>query len=183
MRKYVSFIFLLGIHAATDLLNIGDSDTISFMAEQKHPLSQQEFDAIYGKVPRLTVEAVIRTAAGLVMTKIPGGVAKGQWNVPGGTVRFGEHLPDAVRRVAEGELGVSVDVGSLLGYVEYPELFASGYRGWPVGLAFECTITEGNLTVSDQGEAVQCFTEIPANTIPEQADFLGKYIANHPFSD
>ena len=183
MRKYVSFILSLpNVPVITNLLYLEKSDTIFFMAEQKHPLSQQEFDAIYGKVPRLTVEAVIRTAAGLVMTKIPGGVAQGQWNVPGGTVRFGEHLPDAVKRVAEGELGVSVEVGSLLGYIEYPELFASGYRGWPVGLAFECTITEGDLTVSDHGEAVRCFTEIPANTIPEQATFLGAYIANHPFS-
>jgi ADP-ribose pyrophosphatase YjhB (NUDIX family) len=147
----------------------------------EHHIPKPEFDEIYSKVPRLTVEAVIRTDAGLVMTKIPGGVAKGQWNVPGGTVRFKERLLDAVKRVAMSELGVDVAVGSLLGYIEYPSLNQAGYRGWPVGFAFECTITNGELTVSDRGEEVRCFTAVPDNTIPEQAEFLERYIVNRPF--
>jgi ADP-ribose pyrophosphatase YjhB (NUDIX family) len=151
------------------------------MSEQKHPLSQAEFDNIYGKVPRLTVEVVIRTANGIVMTKIPAGVAKGQWNVPGGTVRFKEPLSEAVQRVAKGELGVEVTVGSLLGYIEYPHLYESGYHGWPVGLAFEATIENGELTTSDHGEDVQCFTAVPENTISEQATFLAAYLRNRPF--
>jgi len=150
------------------------------MAEQKHPLSQAEFDEIYGKVPRLTVEVVIRTTDGIVMTEIPSGVARGQWNVPGGTVRFAESLPAAAKRVAASELGVRVHVGALLGYIEYPKLLRAGYRGWPVGLAFECTIVAGSVTVNDHGGVVQCFTEVPENTIPEQAAFLTQYLARHP---
>lgn len=149
------------------------------MSTQKHPLSQQEFDEIYGKIPRLTVEVVIRTPRGVVMTKIPGGIKKGQWNVPGGTVRFKEPLTEAVKRVAKGELGVDVTVGPLLGYIEYPHLNASGYHGWPVGMAFEATIAHGELSTSDHGEEVQCFTEVPENTITEQAEFLKGYLATH----
>jgi len=115
------------------------------------------------------------------MTKIPSGVAKGQWNVPGGTVRFEEHLADAVKRVAQSELGVVVTVGPLLGYIEYPQLNESGYNGWPVGLAFEVTIATGQLTVNDHGEEVRCFAQVPDNTIPEQADFLQEYLARQPF--
>lgn len=152
-----------------------------FMSEQKHPLTQEEFDNIYAKVPRLTVEAVIRTAGGIVLTKIPGGVAKGQWNVPGGTVRFKETLPDAVKRVAKGELGVDVSVGRLLGYIEYPKLNDSGYEGWPVGMAFEAAIIEGELTKSDHGEEVRCFKEVPDNTIAEQAEFLERYLIDNPY--
>lgn len=155
---------------------------LAFMSEPKHPLSQQEFDTIYGKVPRLTVETVIRTAGGIVLTKIPGGVAKGQWNVPGGTVRFKESLRDAVKRVAEDELGVDVSVGRLLNYIEYPKLNESGYNGWPVGMAFEAMIVEGKLTVSDRGEEVQCFKEVPDNTIAEQAEFLERYLTDNPYT-
>ena len=44
-----------------------------FMKPQKHPLSKEEFDSIFAKVPRLTVEVVIKTDDGIVMTRIPQG--------------------------------------------------------------------------------------------------------------
>lgn len=43
------------------------------MKPQKHPLSKEEFDSIFAKVPRLTVEVVIKTDDGIVMTRIPQG--------------------------------------------------------------------------------------------------------------
>jgi len=144
---------------------------------QKHPLTQEEFDSIYGKVPRLTVEVAIRTDDGIVMTKIPKGPAKGQWNVPGGTVRFGETLVEAAKRVAQAELGVDVTIGENLGYIEYPELLAAGERGWPVGMVFDATINSGDLSKSDYGEPVQCFKEVPENTIPSQAKFFENYLS------
>ena len=39
------------------------------------------------------------------------GPCKGLWHLPGGTVRFGEPVVDAVRRVARDELGLTVRVG------------------------------------------------------------------------
>jgi len=143
---------------------------------QKHPLTQEEFDSIFGKVPRLTVEVVVHTEDGIVMTKIPKGPAKGQWNVPGGTVRFGEKLIDAAKRVAKSELGIDVTIGENLGYIEYPELLAAGERGWPVGMVFEATIVSGELTESNEGEVVDCFKRIPENTIPSQAQFFDNYL-------
>ena len=143
---------------------------------QKHPLSQEEFDSVYGKVPRLTVEVAICTNDGIVMTKIPKGPAKGQWNVPGGTVRFGEKLVHAAKRVAKAELGLDVTIGENLGYIEYPELLAAGERGWPVGMVFEATIDSGKLTESDYGEPVKCFKSVPDGTIPSQANFFKEYL-------
>ncbi len=152
-----------------------------FRSLRRDPLSKREFDALYGRVPRLTVEVVIRTKEGIVMTRIPHGVAKGQWNVPGGTVRFKEPLIEAVKRVAKGELGLDVSVGNLIGYIEYPHLYELGYRGWPVGLAFECTLVGGKLTVNDNGEEVRCFTAVPEDTIYEQALFLTSYLSKQKF--
>jgi ADP-ribose pyrophosphatase YjhB (NUDIX family) len=143
---------------------------------QKHPLTKEEFDLIFGKVPRLTVEVAILTDDGLVMTKIPKGPMKGRWNVPGGTVRFNEKLVDAAKRVAKAELDIDVAIGDNLGYIEYPELLASGERAWPVGMVFEATIISGELTRSDEGEAVECFKKVPENTIASQAHFFSNYL-------
>ncbi len=145
---------------------------------QKHPLTQEEFDLIYGKVPRLTVEVAVRTDDGLVMTKIPKGPMKGQWNVVGGTVRFGEKLVEAARRVAKSELGIDVAIGENLGYIEYPEILAAGERGWPVGMVFEATIISGELTKSDEGETVECFKRVPEGMIASQAHFFESYLKN-----
>ncbi len=143
---------------------------------QQHPLTQDEFDTIYGKVPRLTVEVVIQTESGIVMTKTPKGPAKGQWNVPGGTVRFGERLREAAKRVAKSELGIEIEIGMNLGYIEYPELLEAGERGWPVGIIFESRVIAGELTTSDYGEPIRCFKQVPENTIPSQAKFLSMYL-------
>ena len=54
----------------------------------KYPLTPAEFEAIYSRVPRLTVEAVVRQTDGLILTQIAQGVLRGQWNLPGGTIVF-----------------------------------------------------------------------------------------------
>ena len=135
-------------------------------------IPSDEFQAIYSMVPRLTVELVIRTDMGILLTRrsIPPQV--GKWHLPGGTVFFGESLPDAVRAVAKDELGVDVEVGKLLGYVEYPKQHAEGYNGWPVGIAFEVTLKDSEVSGGRQGEEVAFFAELPQEIIEEQKAFL-----------
>ena len=82
-------------------------------------LPQEEFDWIFSRVPRLTVELVIAsTARGVLLALRDRGPCKGLWHLPGGTVRFGERVVEAVRRVAQDELGLTVSVGQLLGYID-----------------------------------------------------------------
>ena len=146
----------------------------------EHPLSRAEFDAVYARVPRLTVEVVLRGDAGVVLTRRAIEPARGLWHLPGGTVHFGETVTAAVRRVARAELGVDVVVGELLGWIEYPGLHAAGYAGWPVGLAFAATLNgDGNgganggaPVAADQADAVGWFRSVPPDTLVEQADFL-----------
>lgn len=136
------------------------------------PLSAAEFEAIYRRVPRLTVELVIRDGAALLLSRRNIEPCKGQWHLPGGTVRFGESLPDAARRIARRELGVVVDVGRMLGYIEYPFMHAAGYFGWPVGIAFETRVVEGTPRGSAEGEEIRWFHSVPAGVIREQAEFI-----------
>ena len=70
------------------------------------PLPKDEFDRIFSKVPRLTVEVLITSEErGVLLALRDVDPCRGMWNLPGGTVRFGERLVDAVRRVAANELG------------------------------------------------------------------------------
>ncbi len=135
-------------------------------------LPKQEFLAIYRKVPRLCVEVVIVTPERGVLLKlrdIPPNV--GAWHIPGGTVMFGERLVDAVRRVARDELRLEVEVGELLGYIEYPSHYENGLDS-PVGLAFRSLVApEG---VADPRPGCEWFRRLPDGLYAEQREFLAR---------
>lgn len=146
------------------------------MRHKVHPLPKADFDAIYARVPRLTVEVLLELEGGLVLVRRDIEPCIGQWHIPGGTVHFGESLPAAVRRVALVELGVEVTPGALVGYIEYPRMHADGYPGWPVGIAFTATRVSGELSGSDMGAEVACFDAVPDDIIAEQGEFLRHWL-------
>lgn len=112
------------------------------------------------------------TKEGVVLAKRSIEPCIGMWHIPGGTVYFGETPEMAVERVAMDELGVKVSINKLLGVITYPKMHADGYFGWPLGVAYEVTITDGTIRGSYQGEEVALFTSTPEMIIAEQADFL-----------
>jgi ADP-ribose pyrophosphatase YjhB (NUDIX family) len=100
----------------------------------KEPLSQKEFTEIFHKVPRLTVEVIVLSPKGILLTKRQIEPCKGMWHIPGGTVRFGEHLTDAVHRKALDELSSDVIVDKFLGYIEYPSHYDEGLAAFNIAL-------------------------------------------------
>jgi ADP-ribose pyrophosphatase YjhB (NUDIX family) len=136
-------------------------------------LPKPEYDSIYSRVPRLCVEVVISTRAqGVLLTRrdIPPNL--GAWHIPGGTVLFAEPVVEAVKRVARDELALEVDVGDLLGYIEYPSHYENGLDS-PVGLAFSCSIAGGgDRTPTPAGGA--WFTRLPDGLYAEQREFLAR---------
>lgn len=134
-------------------------------------LPKQEFLAIYRRVPRLCVEVVMLEPGPGVLLKlrdIPPNV--GAWHIPGGTVLFGEPVAEAVKRVARDELGLEVEVGELLGYIEYPSHCENGLDS-PVGLAF-LTRPAGPPSGAELPEGCRWFSELPAGLYAEQREFL-----------
>ncbi len=131
------------------------------------PLPQEEFDAIFSRVPRLTVELVAHATRGVLLQLRQGGPCSGLWSLPGGTVRFGEPLRDAVSRVARDELGLEVIVREHLGFIEYPSHYESGLDS-PVGIAFAVEFQAG---AADPPHC-QWFTELPLSMHDEQRVFL-----------
>ena len=125
------------------------------------PLSEDEFLAIYSKVPRLTVDIVLRNAAGAVyLTKRAIPPCQGQWHLPGGTVRFGEALLGAVRRIALRELAIDVITATGLGYVEYPSHYRNGLDS-PVALVFEVIDYSGDPESNSEAAGGDWFTALP----------------------
>ncbi len=146
------------------------------MSEPDRPpgwLPKAEYDSIYGRVPRLCVEVVISVPErGVLLMRrdIPPNV--GLWHIPGGTVLFAEPLGNAVRRVAQDELGLEVAVGELLGFIEYPSHYLNGLDS-PVGLAFDCTIV-GMGVDGPAPDGGAWFSRLPPDLYVEQREFLAR---------
>lgn len=141
------------------------------------PLPQAEFDWIFSRVPRLTVEVVIASSdRGVLLALRDFGPCKGLWHLPGGTVRFGEPVTEAVKRVARDELGLTVGVGELLGYIEYPSHYDNGLDS-PVGLAFRAQPSIADMPY-ERHLPSECvwFTTLPENMHDEQREFLGRHL-------
>jgi ADP-ribose pyrophosphatase YjhB (NUDIX family) len=136
------------------------------------PLSEAEFRDIYARVARLTVEVVVQSAQGVLLTQRQSGPCAGLWHIPGGTVRFGESLAAAVKRVAATKLGLEISVGRFLGYIEYPSHYLNGSDS-PVGLAFLCRLEEDQPVPAAEWQ--RWFTALPDRMHSEQRDFLREH--------
>lgn len=142
------------------------------MIANNFPLSQEEFDSIYSKVPRLTVEIIVKNdKSEIFLTKRAVEPCKGQWHLPGGTVRFGELMTQAVKRIADRELNIIVTESINKGYIEYPSHFEQGLDS-PVGIVFEVIEFTDNLTINDEASNSGWFSEIPSNMHADQNQYL-----------
>lgn len=135
----------------------------------KKPLSYDEFVAIYSKVPRLNVELVVTSDDGVLLTRRSIEPYKDTWHLPGGTVWFGNTFEEAVKRIAQEELGVDVTLLDLLGYIEYPSAKdQSEFVGWPMGLAFLVEPSSRDFALNNEASELAFFTQLPENTLEDQ---------------
>ena len=142
------------------------------MTADEHPLSQEEYAAIYAKVPRLTVEIIVKNDAGeIYLTRRAIEPCKGQWHLPGGTVRFGEPLAEAVKRVALRELGIGVTEVQSKGCIEYPSHYLHGLDS-PVGIVFEVIGDRGQLAPDEEASDGGWFRTLPDPMHADQDVFL-----------
>ena len=146
------------------------------MPAENHPLSEKEFWEIYKKVPRLTVEIVLTGDNGVYLTKRDIEPCKGLWHLPGGTVQFGEPLAQAVRRIADRELGIQVQSTKLLGYIEYPSHYLHGLDS-PVGIAFQVTEFDGEVKPNREARDSGWFRVLPQEMHDEQRSFIKNHIS------
>ena len=137
----------------------------------KRPLTLEKFREIYSQVTRLCVELVIRTPGGVVLTLRSLPSWHGKWHLPGGTVLYGERITDAIKRIANEELGASVIVDKLMGYIEYAEEKERGF-GWGISMVFLCSSTGSEMRPNEDASETGIFSKLPGNLIKEQRAFL-----------
>ena len=139
---------------------------------RKQPFTYQQFQEIYSQVPRLTVEVVLKVDKGVVLVRRQEQSWKGLWHIPGGTVFYRETVEEALKRIAQEELGITVKPQKLLGYIEYPSEEQERGFGWSVGLAFLCEAETKPDLAKWQAQGIEVFKELPEEHIVEQEEIL-----------
>lgn len=143
--------------------------------QKDKPLSKKDFDRIYSKVPRLTVEVILLKENSVLLTKRAMEPAKGLWHIPGGSVFFDEDPRDAVKRVAKQELNLDVLDSRLIDFILYPRL-AKQHNIWPVGAAYVTKKWKGEITLDDQATEYGFFDDLPRDMVEEQRLFLADHL-------
>ncbi len=141
---------------------------------RKKPFSPEEFKFLYSQVPRLVVEVVVKIEAGVVLTLRKDAAWNNLWHIPGGTVFYQEYIEDAIQRIAEEELSITVTKQKLLGYLEYPSEVKQRGFGWSVGLVFLCTANSSLPSENEEGEKIKVFDYIPENIVEEHKKILNQ---------
>ncbi len=142
------------------------------MADKKYPFTFEEFKTIYSQVPRITVDLIIQSEQGILLTLRDINPHKGEWHLPGSTVYFKEPLEETVKRVGREELNVELAVDKFLGYLEYFNEDKAGGFDYPISMVFVCHIKEGSLQVDDNATDVQFFQQLPDNMIDIQKEYV-----------
>lgn len=133
-------------------------------------ITSREFQTIYKKVPRLCVEVIVKDRRGILLSKRKILPWRGWWHLPGGTVRFGETLRQAVRRIAREETGLNVAIKKILRPIEFLESDEGPIHVVSLGCLVE--VRGGRLRGNWQSEELNFFKKIPPHTIRQQAKFL-----------
>ncbi len=139
------------------------------MKNKPKKLPLKTFLSIYRQVPRLTIELIVKTNQGVLLSKRSIPPYKGYWHIPGGTILLHEKITSALNRIALEETGLKLKVLKLLGPIEYH--YDGGDRH-TVGLAYLCEPLSGKPKGSTQGEEIRFFKSIPSKTIATQKKFL-----------
>ena len=99
------------------------------------------------------VAAVIRDDDKIFATARGYGEFKGQWEFPGGKIEAGETPQQALVREIKEELGATIDVGELIGTIEYD------YPTFHLSMdCFWCEVIEGELKLLE-AEAAKWLTK------------------------
>ena len=135
---------------------------------KKLPLLQ--FLDIYKKVPRLCIEIVIVKNHRVLLTlrDIPPG--KGLWHFPGGTVLYNESVLVAAYRIAKEELGITIHINKLLGFIDWYK--SKNAIGHSVSLLLAAKITKGEIQTNFQAKQAKFFSKLPQNIIKESKIFI-----------
>lgn len=83
------------------------------------PVPNEIWKQIVKHSPLVSVDLIVEHNGGIVLGQRENKPAQGEWFMPGGVLRKGESLDDAIDRIASEELGAPVTVQTQLGVYEH----------------------------------------------------------------
>ncbi len=105
-------------------------------------LSDEDYQYIFSRVPRLCIDLVIHSSAsGVLLLKRKQKPYIGSWHIPGGCVKFRESIADAANRIALAEIGETVNILGCLGYMEFHYDKGDLVEAHSVSLALDTSIS------------------------------------------
>jgi len=117
------------------------------MVEEKH-LSREEFLKIVENTPLISIDLIAHDPHGKILVGYrQNRPAQNTWFIPGGVIKKGERLANAIQRIAKIELGMEISSGQahFKGVYEhlYPDNFAAapGISTHYIVLAYEIYLT------------------------------------------
>lgn len=141
-------------------------------------LSDEDYDFIYSRVPRICVDLLIKNLKGeVLLTKRDIEPYKDHWHFPGGRIKFRESAEAAIKRILKGELGQDIDVRShLVGFCQFPDEVQKGQERHSISLVHEITLPDTvEIKLDNTAKDVRFFSELPSPIIPPQHEFLIKH--------
>jgi ADP-ribose pyrophosphatase YjhB (NUDIX family) len=142
------------------------------MEHKKGWLSEEDYNFVCKRVPRLCVDLVIKGEHGVLFSLRAIEPQKGNWHLPGGRVFKGEKIEETIARIAQEETGLSVETEKCLGYMEFLDEVQDGHERHTVSMVFLVRVTGGELKPDFQSGGLEYFTEIPQPFDPIHKDFL-----------
>lgn len=140
-------------------------------------LSDEDYDFIYSRVPRVCVDLLIKNSKGeVLLTERDIEPYKDHWHFPGGRIKFRETAEMTIKRILKGELGQEIDVTPrIVGFCQFLEEIQKGQERHSVSIVHEITLPDSiEIKLDNQAKDVRFFAELPEPIIPPQKEFLIK---------
>lgn len=145
-------------------------------------LSDEDYDFIYSRVPRICVDLLIKNSKGeVLLTKRDIEPYKDHWHFPGGRIKFRETAQAAIKRILKGELGIEFDVlPRMVGFCQFLEEVQKGQDRHSISIVHEILIDEAEIKLDANAKEFKFFYAMPDPVIPPQKEFLSAngYLTN-----
>ncbi|MCB1322763.1 MAG: NUDIX hydrolase [Leptospiraceae bacterium] len=130
------------------------------MSAENHPsrLPLDQFLKSFEWVPRVAVNVLIQTGAGVLLTRRETEPHQGCWHFPGGFILKNERMEAALRRIAQDELDLQFGQYHLTGVFENLE---GDPRGHIIDLVYHCNVDTDSLSRILQNPAHALFLSVP----------------------
>jgi len=135
-------------------------------------LTNEEYDFIFDRIPRLSIDLIITSKKGILLSLRDIDPFRGMWHLPGGTVYKDESIKEAAERIARAETGLDIKVNSCAGYIEYMHATQNNHDRHTVSIVLAASPLSEELHSDYQAQKIQFHSSLPDTTIAQQKKFL-----------